>query len=208
MEIEFIENKIKNEILNNKFEDWNKNTIDLIISIFEINIYYKYYHIIYITLNDYIKWYQKNDKFKNEIYNLDKLIILRDNIKKDLNITDYYKNLDNNINIIDEEYDYCFINITNITYAIILTLLFIIFKYLLSFIFSCDKYYNNFIERNNSNNILNNNLNNNQNNNTQNNNIKNNTDNLTYDINGCKLSLPNDLLNNPIIKTLIKNFLE
>ena len=73
MEIEYIEKKIKNELINKDFKLWNKESIDLLLSVFENEKYNKFFNINLLLLDDYIKWYSKNKDEIIDNYSLENL---------------------------------------------------------------------------------------------------------------------------------------
>ena len=83
IEEKYISKKIKKDLLKKKFEKWNKETIELLIYVFNDKKYTKYYDINLHLLDEYIKWYSKNIDYvdKNEMYDFDKLINLYITIK-------------------------------------------------------------------------------------------------------------------------------
>jgi hypothetical protein len=100
MEKRYIENKIKSELLEKKFNDWTFETIDFLIYIYDFDEYYSYYNMNLLLLEDYIKWYEQNStEINNKMYSLEKLYQLVIEIKKNLNVSNYYKNYLNNNDI-------------------------------------------------------------------------------------------------------------
>lgn len=94
IEKEYIEKKIKNELINKDFETWNKETINFLVSIYEHDKYNDFYSINLILLNDYINWYKKNvEESENSCKNsTDPLPIIDDNLpKKHIIINDMYE---------------------------------------------------------------------------------------------------------------------
>ena len=59
IEKEYIEKKIKNELINKEFELWDKESINFLLSIYEHKKYNDFYTINLILFNDYINWYKK-----------------------------------------------------------------------------------------------------------------------------------------------------
>jgi hypothetical protein len=60
MEIEYIEKKIRDNLINKDFEEWNKESIDFLLSIFSNN-YQSFYKINLLLLEDYIRWYSRKN---------------------------------------------------------------------------------------------------------------------------------------------------
>jgi hypothetical protein len=173
MENKYIEKKIKKEFIKKDFANWDKNSIDLLILMLQLTDYKKYHNMLFLLLNDYIIWLNNNKIIKDN-YSINELNDLKDGIFKEL----YYSNNDKNIEIY--EYD-SIINIDNISYAILLTILSIIFKYIFSLLFNSNTKVDN--------NVLNNNV---LNNSLLNNNVLNNDKNF---------------LDNPIILKLLNHFI-
>jgi hypothetical protein len=84
-----------------------------------------------LLLEDYIKWYQENStETSNQMYSLEKLHQLCEQIKKDLNVSNYYKNFLNN-NIKEKIDDSIFDNIYFI-FLIITMFVFLVIKSFMS----------------------------------------------------------------------------
>jgi hypothetical protein len=85
---EYIDKKIKTELVEKDFHKWNKESIIFLVSIFEYKKLNSFYDFNLILLNDYIKWYKNylNNDTKNNIdmYNLESLINLYSLIKHDI----------------------------------------------------------------------------------------------------------------------------
>lgn len=149
MELKYIKNKIKRELLKKSFEDWNKESIIFLVYIFNNIKYSIFYEINLLLLDDYIKWYQKNNNL-NDMYTVDKLIKLYCLIKEDLyyektNDYTYFLNEDTHIDkeeVTKEEvskeelslndfYLY-FINqkFCSLSIALMISIIYIIFKYI------------------------------------------------------------------------------
>jgi len=81
MELEFIEKKVKDELINKPFREWNKESIHFLLRIFESPVYHSFTTINLILLNDYILWKEKNEPIKcmesqyleEEMYSLEHL---------------------------------------------------------------------------------------------------------------------------------------
>jgi len=85
MEIAYLENKIKNELLNKEFKDWNKESIVTLVSVFQYCQCKQLYTINLILLDDYIKWIKKNTESNiTNQYSLEKLVELQKLINSDL----------------------------------------------------------------------------------------------------------------------------
>jgi len=131
MEKIYIENRINSELLNKEFKDWTYETIDFLVYIYDFDQYYPYYNMNLLLLEDYIKWYLENStKVNNKIYSLEKLCQLRDQIKKDLNISNYYKNILNGNDTINE---YAFFDNIFFVFFVIGMIFILIIKLLMSF---------------------------------------------------------------------------
>ena len=100
MELKYIKSKIKKELLKKKFKNWNKDTIIFLIYIFNNLKYSEFYEVNLLLLDDYIKWYQKNNTL-NDMYTLDKLIKLYCLIKEDL----YYEKTNDYTYFLNDESD-------------------------------------------------------------------------------------------------------
>jgi hypothetical protein len=146
MDKEYIEKKIKEELINKEFELWDKESINFLISIFEFEKYSEFYHINLMLLNDYINWYKKNT-CQNEIHNQN-MYHIKDlmNIYCIINEDIYYNVHYNYVNILNKNYNYSYNNLTtqfttlinsNLFFMIIgtmLTIFYIILKYILYFV--------------------------------------------------------------------------
>jgi hypothetical protein len=148
MDKEYIEKKIKTELVNKDFELWDKDSINFLVSIFEFEKYGEYYNINLMLLNDYIIWYKKNN-CQNAIHNQNMYTV-----KELMNIyciinEDIYHNVHYNyINILNKNKNYNYIcddftsqfNIlinNNLFFMIVgtmLTIFYIILRYILFFI--------------------------------------------------------------------------
>jgi hypothetical protein len=148
MDKEYIEKKIKTELVNKDFELWDKDSINFLVSIFEFEKYGEYYNINLMLLNDYIIWYKKNN-CQNAIHNQNMYTL-----KELMNIyciinEDIYHNVHYNyINILNKNKNYNYIcddftsqfNIlinNNLFFMIVgtmLTIFYIILRYILFFI--------------------------------------------------------------------------
>jgi hypothetical protein len=81
MELEFIEKKVKDELINKPFREWNKESIHFLLRIFESPVYHSFTTINLILLNDYILWKEKNEPIQcmesqyleEEMYSLEHL---------------------------------------------------------------------------------------------------------------------------------------
>lgn len=142
MEEKYVKRKIKKELLKKKFENWDKESIIFLTYVFTNKKYESYHEINLLLLDDYIKWYKKNDINKNNMYDLDKLINLYCLIKEDLlyeRSNDYTNFLNNNIKnektccFGDIYYYFLHDNLYSLNLGVIITLIYIILKYLLSF---------------------------------------------------------------------------
>jgi len=158
MENEYIEKKINDQLLNKDFELWDKESIDFLISIFEHEKYNVFYDVNLLLFDDYIKWYtnkiNENEELENTIINnypLDKLKYIYHLINIDIynNIHYNYVKILNNITNINNNTDiYDTFNLNNlftyiismltdtnfcgISFAIIITVLYAIFNYIIS----------------------------------------------------------------------------
>jgi hypothetical protein len=164
----YIENKIKNLLINNKFINWDIENIHFLLSIFENNKYKLYNNISTLLLLDYINWLKKDN---NSIYaKLEKKYLISDleyiynkistDTKDNLNI----ENNINYVNILEEyikndkeipnnyitnpgydyicSYDYNNLSNNNYVYYFELAMLFffILFLFLIKYFFSFKSY--------------------------------------------------------------------
>lgn len=148
IEIEYIEKKIKNELIDKDFNDWNKESILFLSSIFEFKKYSKLYDLNLILLNDYIKWYQKkfdNNETIEKMYNIELLKKLYNLIKEDIHYNENY-NYESflNENKIEPKKNHCLIfdyilsnNYCSLSIGLMMTIIYIIMKYILSLF--CEK---------------------------------------------------------------------
>lgn len=152
-------NSFINKLFYKKFIDWNDNTIDYLINIFELNIYKEYRGLLYFLFTNYINWIKTNYKIwykslskhktKKIKYNsLTKLIQLKHKLENyiDKIYIETYKNVDNdqiienNINQnIDLESEEKYFLFDIMIYIIILYIIFTIIYNLYSYIFSKKK---------------------------------------------------------------------
>jgi hypothetical protein len=102
MEIKYLEKKIKKNLIKKKFKNWNKESINFLASIYNSSKYHELYDLNLILLDDYISWYKKNNNV-TEQYSLEKLIdlycLINTNIYKNIYIDykDFLMNkIDNN----------------------------------------------------------------------------------------------------------------
>jgi hypothetical protein len=147
---EYFEKKIKIELSEKDFKDWNKESISFLVSIFEYDKLKSLYDFNLILLNDYTKWLKENEV--DDMYDLELLKRLYLSIKEDLNNNknNSYKDFLNGIvkeedkseqheqpePSIDEPCISCPIySYHNFLVGFIITIVFILFKYFLSFIF-------------------------------------------------------------------------
>jgi hypothetical protein len=72
MEIEYIEKKIRDNLINKDFEEWNRESIDFLLSIYS-NQYQSFYKINLLLLEDYIRWYSKNKDKEIDNYSLENI---------------------------------------------------------------------------------------------------------------------------------------
>jgi hypothetical protein len=80
MEKKFLNNKIKKNFLNKDFIEWNKDTIDYLVMLISINKFSKYHNILFLLLNDYIIWYKNKQNEDKELYTLDELIKIKNDL--------------------------------------------------------------------------------------------------------------------------------
>ena len=141
MNIEDLQEKIKIELKDIDFKNWNKNSIDFLISIFESDKYNSLYNDNLILLNDYIEWYRNNSV--QDMYNFNNINKIYFLIKEDIkvNIRDNYVNLLHNIeNNKINTYDYY--SKYNISYDNMFTIL--IFLIFLNLLYLIRNIYNTF----------------------------------------------------------------
>lgn len=141
MEEEYIQKKIKDKLINTEFKNWNKESINFLISIFEFEKYSALYSVNLMLLNDYIDWYKINTDNNIGMYELDKLMNIYCIINEDIyyNVHYNYVNIINNTKSLlpfnlSELFKYlseC--NFFTLSGGIFLTVIFIIFKYILNF---------------------------------------------------------------------------
>jgi hypothetical protein len=143
MKIDYIEKKIKKNLINKKFKKWDKDTIDYMITIYEINYFSNIRIHIYLLLNDYINWLNKNNKTNINIYNINDLINLKKKMENNIDkiSLDYNKD-DLLIQNINDNEEYTFDNI------IIFLTIFILCLFLYE-ILKKNFYSNNKIDKNN-----------------------------------------------------------
>ena len=152
IETEYIEKKIRDQLINKNFKLWNKESINFLISIFDKD-YKSLYNINLILLNDYIDWYLKNINNYDKMYSIDNLEYIYNLIKE--NTTNNIKNKDTYLNILENldreknekninDLDCCFIyntidnfknyiniDIFNFLFTTIFIIFIILFRYLI-----------------------------------------------------------------------------
>ena len=153
MEEEYIEKKIKEQLINKDFKLWDKESIDFLLSIFENEKYNMFYNVNLMLLNDYIQWYSKNDNVNEKCnnYSLENLKYIYCLVNEDIfnNVHyNYIKTLNNLENKVIESYKFTlFENLLNIlndknfcslTIGIIATIIYIIFNFIIK-IFTLEK---------------------------------------------------------------------
>ena len=60
MEREYIQKKIKSELISTDFKNWNKESIHLLVYVFEFDFLSDLYNLNLLLLKDYIDWCKKN----------------------------------------------------------------------------------------------------------------------------------------------------
>jgi hypothetical protein len=161
MEEEYIEKKIKEQLINKDFKLWDKESIDFLLSIFENEKYNMFYNVNLMLLNDYIQWYSKNNNINDNVnnninekcnhYSLENLKYIYCLVNEDIynNVHyDYIKTLNNLENKVNGLYKFTlFENLLNIlndknfcslTIGIIATIIYIIFNFIIK-IFTLEK---------------------------------------------------------------------
>jgi len=91
MEKSYIENKILKELINNNHENWNKESIDLLLYIFEFEFLSNMHNLGLILLKDYILWYKNNLSLKCSESDFDM------NLYKLEDLENIYSKIDNNL---------------------------------------------------------------------------------------------------------------
>jgi len=175
-----IEQKIKEDLINKEFKDWDKRSINFLISIFEFEKYNTIYNVNLLLLDNYIKWYKKEkNKEKNEkmykIENLEYIYILINN-KIYYGLTEDYIKILNKIednhyyfyilNKIIDLYDFFYTNIGFLVLLIIISI-----KYIITTIYT---FFNN---------------------------KENNEKRYIFEL---KIPIPDNLMNNPLIKYFLE----
>ena len=168
-EIKYLEKKIKSDLINKKFEDYDKDSIKFLTSIYQFETYKDFYSMNLLILYDYIEWYKENkhnEHFdKTKMYELEILKQLYSFIKEDLYNNVYY-NYDYYLNKTEEKknsnklcYQPFYYNILNtcfdsnyfsLTMGVIFTFLYLIFTYILSLISRNCSYKNKIYEYSNN----------------------------------------------------------
>ena len=145
MEEVSIQQKIKEDLINKEFKDWDKTSINFLISIFEFEKYNSIYNPNLLLLDNYIKWYKKeyNEEIRQNMYKIENLeyIYCLINNKIYYNLKEDYIKILNKIeenpyyfyvlNKIIDLYDFLY---TNIGFGILFFI--IIIKYIITYIFS------------------------------------------------------------------------
>lgn len=98
MEKEYLEKKIKNDLINKDFKDWCKESVDLLVSIFQFEKCNSFFTINLLLLKDYISWIKKNNIETNEnVYTVDTLTKLYNTISQNIQ-NNKYTNYDEILN--------------------------------------------------------------------------------------------------------------
>jgi hypothetical protein len=157
MEEKYIEKKIKDQLINKDFKLWDKESIDFLLSIFEYEKYNMFYNINLMLLDDYIKWYSKNNHENSNNYSVPNLKYIYCLINEDIYHNVHYNyiktlnNLDNKnntfdifgifgifgINCLQNLFNYIITllgdsNFCSITFGIIATIIYIFLNYITS----------------------------------------------------------------------------
>lgn len=157
MEEEYIEKKIKDQLINKEFKLWDKESIDFLLYIFEYEKYNMFYNVNLMLLDDYIKWYTKNINETPNNYSLENLKYIFCLINADIYNNVHYNyiktlnNLDNKMNVFDifdifniqSLFSYIVsiltdTNFCSVTFGIIVTILYIIINFIIK-IFTYEK---------------------------------------------------------------------
>lgn len=96
MEKEYLEKKIKDDLINKDFKDWCKDSVDFLVSVYQFEKCNSFFTINLLLLKDYISWLKKNNVEQNDnIYTLDTLNKLYTTIKKNIknNIFENYEEM-------------------------------------------------------------------------------------------------------------------
>jgi hypothetical protein len=121
MEREYLEKKIKSELINKEFKEWCKESIEFLVSIFQFESCHSFFTVNLLLLKNYISWLKKNNNFEdNEIYDLETLNSLYKTIKKNIEKNKYisYDPLLNKESLLEEdEENYCYDCNLNNTYS-------------------------------------------------------------------------------------------
>lgn len=85
MEKEYLEKKIKDDLINKDFKDWCKDSVDFLVSVYQFEKCNSFFTINLLLLKDYISWLKKNNIETNDnVYTLDTLNKLYTTIKKNI----------------------------------------------------------------------------------------------------------------------------
>ena len=97
MEKNYIENKILTQIINKDHQSWNKESIDLLIYVFEFEFLSDMHNLCLMLLKDYILWYKENLSLKCSESTMDK------DLYKLEDLEEIYQKIDNNL--IENKYE-------------------------------------------------------------------------------------------------------
>ena len=96
MEKNYIENKILNEIINKEHQNWNKDSINLLLYVFEFEFLSDMHNLCLMLFKDYLLWYKDNLSIKcsesdmdKELYKLEDLEIIYKKIDENLLLNKY-----------------------------------------------------------------------------------------------------------------------
>jgi len=88
MEREYIQKKIKSELISTDFKNWNKESIHLLVYVFEFDFLSDLYNLNLLLLKDYIDWCKKNigchESIHDDIYQVFELENIYSSINKNI----------------------------------------------------------------------------------------------------------------------------
>jgi len=152
-EEKYMKKRIKKELTKKPIDEWNKESINFLTYIYKYPKYNKLYDSNLLLLDKYIKWYkikENKELVHDNMYNIDKLIKLYVMIKEDIYYEynyDYTHFLNNDKNknnfvlsFIYELYYFLFgEKFCSISFGLMITIFYLIIKYLYNLIFLCKK---------------------------------------------------------------------
>lgn len=150
MEKKFLQKKIKEYFINKPFQEWNKETIDYLVMLININDYQEYHNMLFLLLNDYLLWIKNNisidsDSDETNKYSYNDLLKIKNDLHDKL-----YKVVEQNNRIYindfgdDDIIQYNLFTTENLLYFIFFMLCLLVIRFLFSLVSHHDYNYNSY----------------------------------------------------------------